>query len=271
MPHLIYFYGQDRMVKMVKPKKILTGKRFGHLVVAGQDLTMESNFSYWICKCDCGNEKSIRGTSLLEGKTISCGCIRKDRLKLGRESLITHGGSKTRLYKIYRGIIDKTEYPSSNNYSNYGARGIKMCEEWRKDFSIFRDWALSHGYADNLSIDRIDNSKGYEPSNCRWATAIEQAHNKRPDGKVGHRTFTEEQKEQLRTQRSGALSSSAKLKENEAAMIRILGLRGFSNPEIRERFPMVSLKTISNIVKGETWKVLPMTIEGLKEVIYGKT
>lgn len=70
--------------------------------------------------------------------------------------------------------------PNAQNYKDYGGRGITICSEWFHDFAAFRDWAMSHGYQDDLTIDRIDNSKGYGPDNCRWATMKEQRANQRP-------------------------------------------------------------------------------------------
>lgn len=74
-------------------------------------------------------------------------------------------------------MIDRTENPNNPDFDIYGGKGIKICQEWRSDFSKFRDWANQNGYADNLSIDRIDSNKGYRPNNCRWATATQQANN----------------------------------------------------------------------------------------------
>jgi len=89
-----------------------------------------------------------------------------------------HNGSKTRLYTIWVGIKKRCYYKKHVHYKRYGGRGIIMCEIWKKDFTTFRDWALISGYSDNLSIDRINNNKGYCPSNCRWTTQSEQANNR---------------------------------------------------------------------------------------------
>lgn len=88
----------------------------------------------------------------------------------------THGMSKTRLYREWAGIIYRCTNPKCSSYDRYGAKGVTFCEEWRK-FEPFMEWALANGYADDLTIDRIDMSKGYEPSNCRWVSVREQNNN----------------------------------------------------------------------------------------------
>jgi hypothetical protein len=97
-----------------------------------------------------------------------------------------HGMFGTRIYRIYQGIKRRCNNPNASDYKYYGGRGITVCEEWNeKDgFVAFYKWAVENGYADNLTIDRIDVSKGYSPNNCRWVTQVEQARNKRNNHKV---------------------------------------------------------------------------------------
>lgn len=128
----------------------------------------------WKCLCDCGNEIVVRSNSLRRGLTKSCGCLNKERAP----SHVVHNMSKTRIYRIYKAIKQRCCNKKSEDYKYYGGRGITVCDEWRNDFMAFYDWAMANGYTDNLTIDREDNDGNYEPSNCRWVTRKEQAHNK---------------------------------------------------------------------------------------------
>lgn len=154
----------------------LIGQKFGRLTVVDRAPNDKSLHANWVCKCSCGNTKVVGARHLKSGNTISCGCYAKER---SSERNTTHGMSNTRLFHIWTGMNGRCYCHGHNAYSRYGGRGIGVCDEWRHDFEGFYNWAMSTGYDDSLSIDRINNDKGYEPSNCRWATPKQQANNRR--------------------------------------------------------------------------------------------
>ncbi len=149
----------------------LTNKKFGKLKALEYKGRNKSG-GVWRCLCDCGKEVFILGGNLRKGKTQSCGCYR-----FGLRQ--THGKVNTRIYRIWKGIKQRCINVKHNFYKDYGGRGITICDEWRNDFQAFYDWAITHGYSDDLTIDRINNDGNYEPSNCRWTTNKTQQRNKR--------------------------------------------------------------------------------------------
>ena len=158
---------------MGRPFKDLSGNTYGFLNVLKKAETTGKN-ARWECRCICGKITTVESRKLRTGKIKSCGC-KRGILKI--QSMGTHGKTNTRLYSMWHSMKSRCNYDTKGSERYYG-RGIKVCSEWEHDFIAFHNWAVNNGYKDNLSIDRIDNNKGYSPDNCRWVDLDIQNNNR---------------------------------------------------------------------------------------------
>jgi len=160
----------------------LQGQKFGRLTVLEQLSEEEkrqhlpSSFLIWRCRCECGNIIEVVSGNLRSGNTKSCGCFGLERKE---EMHYRHGDARfrkrleARLYRTWCDMKKRCNNPNVINYQSYGGRGIRVCREWADDYLAFKEWALLHGYADDLTIDRINGSGDYSPENCQWLTRSE--------------------------------------------------------------------------------------------------
>ena len=161
------------------PNKIdMTGRVIGRLLVIEECGRDACGNVLWRCRCECGNEVIVRGSDLRSENTTSCGCYHRERLA---EASTTHGMCKTHLYHVWSSMLQRAGVRKGADEKKkrlYQVRGITVCDEWLV-FENFRDWAISHGYKEDLQIDRVNNDEGYCPENCRWVTPKENTNNRR--------------------------------------------------------------------------------------------
>lgn len=171
--------GCDSMGKILD----LTGKTFGSLFVLKKSDEIKGGNVMWECQCSCGNKTLVTSYNLRSGRVGSCGC---QKSKFTSENTLgennpnhKHNLRNTKLYTIWAMMKQRCSNPNNKNFKDYGGRGITVCEEWSNDVQAFYEWSMKNGYEEGLTIDRIDNDKGYSPDNCRWTTMKVQRKNQR--------------------------------------------------------------------------------------------
>lgn len=152
--------------------KDLTNQRFGRLTALVKEGRNHRNYALWRCRCDCGTEKLVAYSELAKGRTRSCGCLHVERMSTLNRS---HGMSYSNEYVSWVKAKDRCFNSKHPAFEKYGGSGIVMCEEWRNSFEAF--YAHLGRCPRGYTLDRIDNSRGYEPGNVRWASKKQQAEN----------------------------------------------------------------------------------------------
>lgn len=166
--------------KSKSAKKKILGQQFGLWTVLAE-APFKGGRTHWFCRCECGTQKTVATIHLVRGASVSCGC---DRPRGPSNPRYKHGSDPS-LYGVWCNMIQRCDNPNSPGYQDYGGRGIKICSRWREDFCAF-SMDIGSRPSRKHSIDRIDNNRGYEPGNCRWATSQQQMRNTRRNRLVEH-------------------------------------------------------------------------------------
>jgi hypothetical protein len=206
----------------------IAGVRFGRLVAMGPMSRISSRERLWVCRCDCGADAEVRAGALVAGRQVSCGCLQSERTAARNVAAARHGHASkdgaSPEYKAWGGIKRRCYNPSDREFHNYGGRGITVCDRWRDSFDAFLA-DVGTRPSPRHSIDRIDNDRGYEPGNVRWATRETQERNKR----------------------------TTRLCQVSVALIRCLSARRQANADLAWAFG-VHPSLINKVVSRSTWK-----------------
>lgn len=163
-----------------------------------------------LAECVCGEQKVKNFSQIKNGYAKSCGCLRtKINSKVTSDRNKKHGLARTRLHNIWKNVRQRCSNPNASGYKNYGAKGVRMCEEWN-DFLVFHKWAMEKGYTDELTLERKDSSSDYSPSNCEWITKGENISRRNKGltgtGKTLRSKFTEQDIEDMKEMRSDGVT-----------------------------------------------------------------
>ncbi len=196
----------------------VVGEKFNRLTIT-EDLGTIGGYRQVIALCDCGKIKRLRLYHIKAEVIKSCGCLKQENLDKAR---FKHGLVKHPAYKLWSGIKRRCLNENDSAYKDYGGRGITICDEWKDDFKLFHDWAISNGYRKGLIIDRENVNGNYEPDNCRFVTTTVSARNTRASVFLTYNEETKTQAEWAEITGISAKKISRRLKRDKWTIERAL-------------------------------------------------